>query len=147
MNFSFPVSQSSWTSISFLMKFYVCFHRFYDDVCDLSLKGAIVWLKTMKFLTLFIIVKIVNWPIKEVSGTRGANPKIKCSIWNLRSRILENESLLREEKTKTLDMIGHAYWNIRRWWGSWCSSFHFQHVCLLWPATHTSFPQFEDLQK
>ena len=57
MNF-FPRESILMDLLFFLMMF--CFHHFDDDVCDLSLKGAIVLMKTMKFLTLFIIVKIVN---------------------------------------------------------------------------------------
>ena len=45
-----------------------------SDVFVLSLKSVIVWEKTIYSLILFIILKIVNWPIKGVTGTRGGLP-------------------------------------------------------------------------
>ena len=82
----------------------------------------------------------------EMIEPRSPKTKIKCSLWNRRPRILENKSFLLAEKTKTLEIIGHALRNSYFSGLSWSSSCHFHHVCLLQPQTHPSFPKFVERQ-
>ena len=68
--------------LHFFWWFCVCFHHFDDDVFVLSSKRVLVYVKTMYFLTFFIILKIVNCPIKSGTGTRGGGGSAeKTNTW------------------------------------------------------------------